>query len=83
MNPWLVTAAFLLLCMAAPFILCARGDAVSRLVGLEAGGTMATMILLLLAVGFNRDPFTDLALALALLSFGGGLVFARFLERWL
>ena len=83
MNPWLVTAAFLLLCMVAPFILCARGDAVSRLVGLEAGGTMATMILLLLAVGFNRDPFTDLALALALLSFGGGLVFARFLERWL
>jgi len=83
MNPWLVTAAFLLLCMVAPFILCARGDAVSRLVGLEAGGTMASVILLLLAVGFNRDPFTDLALALALLSFGGGLVFARFLERWL
>jgi multicomponent Na+:H+ antiporter subunit F len=83
MNPWLLTAAILLLCLIAPFILCARGDAISRLIGLEAGSLMTAMILLLLAVGFNRDPFTDLALALALLSFGGGLVFARFLERWL
>jgi multisubunit Na+/H+ antiporter MnhF subunit len=28
-------------------------------------------------------PFYDLALAAALLAFGGGLVFVRFLERWL
>jgi len=83
MNPWLIAAAFLLLCLVAPFLICARGDAISRLVGLEAGSAMVTMILLLLAIGFNRDPFTDLALALALLSFGGGLVFARFLQRWL
>ena len=40
-------------------------------------------MLLLLAEGFGRAPFTDLAVALALLSFGGGLVFARFLERWM
>ena len=83
MNPWLAAAAFLLVRMIAPFILCARGDGISRLVGLEAGTVMAAAILLLLAIGFNRDPFTDLALALALLGFGGGLVFARFLERWL
>ena len=82
MNPWLITAAFLLVCLIAPFTLCARGDEMSRLVGLEAGTAMVTVILLLLAVAFNRDPFTDLALALALLAYGGGLVFARFLERW-
>jgi multisubunit Na+/H+ antiporter MnhF subunit len=34
-------------------------------------------------VGFGRYPFIDLGLAVALLSFGGGLVFARFLERWM
>ena len=83
MNPWLFTAAFLLVCLIAPFLLCARGDVMSRLVGLETGSLMVTMILLLLAVGFNRDPFTDLPLTLALLGFGGGLVFARFFERWL
>jgi len=83
MNPWLFTAAFLLVCLIAPFLLCARGDVMARLVGLQAASLMVTMILLLLAVGFHRDPFTDLALTLALLSFGGGLVFARFLQRWL
>ena len=30
-----------------------------------------------------RDPFMDLALVSALLSFAGALSFARFLERWL
>jgi len=38
---------------------------------------------MLLAHGFQRFPFYDIALAAALLSFGGGLVFIRFLERWL
>lgn len=82
MNPWLASAAFLLLCMIGPLIACARGGAVSRLVGLETATTMAVAILLLLAIGWNRDFLIDLALAVALLSFGGAMVFARFLERW-
>jgi multisubunit Na+/H+ antiporter MnhF subunit len=83
MNPWLITAAGVLACMIACFIVCVRGDAMSRLVGLEAGGAMTAIILLLLAEGYHRIPFVDLALTLALLAFGGALVFARFLERWL
>lgn len=55
----------------------------NRLVALEAGSTMAAILLMLLAEGFGRIPFFDIALALAFLAFGGGLVFARFLERWL
>jgi multisubunit Na+/H+ antiporter MnhF subunit len=39
-------------------------------------------VLLLLAQGYHRDPFMDLALVSALLSFAGALSFARFLERW-
>jgi multicomponent Na+:H+ antiporter subunit F len=39
--------------------------------------------MVLLAEGFNRPSFYDLPLTLALLSFGGGMVFARFLQRWL
>jgi multicomponent Na+:H+ antiporter subunit F len=53
-----------------------------RLVALELAGTIDTLILVALAVGFRRDIYIDLALALALLSFAGGMVFARFLERW-
>ena len=39
-------------------------------------------VLLLLCEGVSRPEFADLALALSILSFGGGLVYARFLERW-
>ncbi len=83
MNPWFIAAGVMLLCLIPCGIVCLRGSAVNRLAGLEAAGLIASLILLLLAEGFHRQPFTDLALALALLSFGGGLVFARFLERWM
>jgi len=46
-------------------------------------GMIVTLLLVMLAEGMSRVNFYDLALALALLAFGGGLVFARFLERWL
>lgn len=78
-----MTALALLFCMVPPFLLCLKGDLVSRLVGLEAGSTIATVILLVLTEEYHRVPFVDLALTLALLAFGAGLVFARFLERWL
>jgi multisubunit Na+/H+ antiporter MnhF subunit len=83
MNVWLAAAGAMLLCLIPCGIACLRGDPLDRLVGLEAAGLIASLVFLLLAEGFHRAPFTDLALALALLSFGGGLVFARFFERWL
>ena len=39
-------------------------------------------MLVLLAQGVHRDPFMDLALVSAVLSFAGALTFVRFLERW-
>ncbi|MGH9397327.1 MAG: monovalent cation/H+ antiporter complex subunit F [Terriglobia bacterium] len=83
MNIWLLAATVLLVSLIPCGILCLRGDPMDRLVGLETAGIIDTLILLLLAEGFHRSPFYDLALALALLSFAGGLVFTRFLERWL
>lgn len=83
MNVWLIAAGAMMLCLIPCGVAALRGGPVERLVGLEAAGLIATLILLLLAEGFHRAPFTDLALALALLSFGGGLVFARFFERWM
>lgn len=80
---WTLTAIALLVCMIGPFVRCIRGDAVSRLVGLQAGGSICTLILLVLCEAYHRIPFVDLSLTLALLSLGGCLVFARFLERWL
>ena len=39
--------------------------------------------LVLLAQGFQHPSFYDLPLTLVLLNFGGGMVFARFVQRWL
>jgi len=80
---WTLTAIALLICMIGPFLRCIRGDAVSRLVALEAGSCICVIILLVLCEAYHRIPFVDLALTLALLTFGAGLVFARFFERWL
>ncbi len=52
------------------------------MVALELASTITTLILLALAQGYRRDPFMDLALVSALLSFAGALTFVRFLERW-
>lgn len=83
MNLWLAAAA----AVAATLIPCAwmtlRGKAERRLVGLEMTGLILTITLTLFTVGFGRLPFIDLPLTLAILSFGAGLVFARFLEKHL
>jgi multicomponent Na+:H+ antiporter subunit F len=83
MNPWLLAATVLLFTLIPVGTVVFRGDPMDRLVGLEAAGMIVTMMLLLLTQGFGRTTFYDIALAAALLSFGGGLVFARFFERWL
>lgn len=83
MNPWLLCSFILLFLMIPCFIVCLRGDVVNRFVALQAASAMTAIVLLLLAEGYSRASFVDLALTMALLAFGGGLVFARFLERWL
>jgi len=82
-NEWLVAALALLVGLVPCGVVCLRGDPVNRLVGLEMAGAVDTLVLLLLAQAYGRAIYFDLALALALLSFAGGMVFARFLERWI
>ena len=83
MNEFAVAALALLAGLVPCGAVCLRGDPVNRLVGLEMAGTVDTLVLLLLAQAYHRAIYFDLALALALLSFAGGMVFARFLERWI
>ena len=83
MNAWLIAATVLIFTLVPCGVVVFRGDAVRRLVGLEMTGVLIVMVLLTLAEGVHNVNFYDLALATALLAFGGGLVFIRFLERWL
>jgi multicomponent Na+:H+ antiporter subunit F len=63
--------------------MCLRGAPERRVVGLEMASLIVTIALVLFTVGFERIPLMDLPLAMALMSFGGGLVFARFLGKHL
>jgi multicomponent Na+:H+ antiporter subunit F len=81
-NVWLIAALALILGLIPIGFVVFREPPMDRLVALELASVISSLVLLLLAQGFHRPPFFDLALALALLSFAGGLVFARFFERW-
>ena len=83
MNTWLLAAAGVLASLIPCADMCMRGTPERRLVGLEMASLIVTIALVLFTVGFGRTPFMDLPLALALMSFGGGLVFARFLGKHL
>jgi multicomponent Na+:H+ antiporter subunit F len=79
---WLIAGAVLLAAVAPLGWVCLRRSLLEALVALELAGTITTLVLLVIAEGTHRQPFFDLAVVSALLSFGGGLAFARFLERW-
>jgi multicomponent Na+:H+ antiporter subunit F len=70
-----VLVAALVPCLLATL----RGEPVDRLAGLILAGPAATLVLMLLAAGYGRPAYLDAALIVALLSFAGSLVYARFL----
>ncbi len=80
---WLGGAFALMLGLIPCGIVVFRKEAATRLVGLEAATVLVVLAMMLLAEGYHQSFLFDLCLMLALLSFGGGMVFARFLERWL
>ena len=83
MNTWLFAAVVLLLGLIPCVLVCLRETPMERLVGLEMAGSVDTLILLVLAEGYDQAIFFDLAVVLAVVTFAGGLVFVRFMERWL
>ncbi len=83
MNIWLVSGFVVCATLAPCADMCLRGSPERRLVGLEMTSVLITIAMILFTVGTGRMPFIDLPLALAIMSFGGGLVFVRFLEKHL
>jgi multisubunit Na+/H+ antiporter MnhF subunit len=61
----------------------ARRRPIDGLVALETGGVILVLVLLCLAEGFHRSFVDGVAIVAAVMSWIGGLVFARFLGRWL
>ncbi|MFP5236253.1 MAG: MrpF/PhaF family protein [Acidobacteriota bacterium] len=82
-NPWFWAGAGVTASLAPCALVCLIGGPERRLVGVEMAGILITIALVLFAMGFGRSILIDLPLALAIMSFGGGLVYARFLEKHL
>jgi multicomponent Na+:H+ antiporter subunit F len=81
MNEWQIAAAALIAALVPCGWLCLRRSFAEGLVALQLAGILASLTVLLLAEAEGREPFADLALVLAVLSFAGTLLFARFLEE--
>jgi multisubunit Na+/H+ antiporter MnhF subunit len=81
MNAFEIGAAVVGVLLFPCLGVCVFGSAVSALVAFELAGTLLSTALMLLAEGFHRQPFVDLALCFALLSMLGALAFARLMER--
>jgi multicomponent Na+:H+ antiporter subunit F len=82
-DPWLVAGAAVAATLVPCADMCLRGSPERRLVGMEMASVVITLAMVLFSIGFGRLILVDLPLALALMSFGGGLVFAHFLEKHL
>jgi multicomponent Na+:H+ antiporter subunit F len=81
MNEWLWAAAALTVGLAALLVVPLRARRFDGVIALEAAGADAALIMLLLSEGTRRQPFADLAIVLAAMSFAGSIVYLRFMER--
>ena len=83
MNEWEIAAAVLGLALIPCIVVCLVAPPTDGLVAMQIGAVLMCTILVLLAEGFRRQPFIELAYVLAPMSLIGSLVFARLMERHL
>ena len=83
MNVFVLAAIGMLVAAIPCLIVVWRGEAMEAVVAYQAIGSIAVMVLVLLAEGFRRTGEFELPVLLAVLILGSGLVFVRFMERWL
>lgn len=77
---WAAVALALLVVGVAPgLLLCARGTAIARLVGLELLGVSAVLAMIALSAAVNQSSYLIVPLVLAVLTATGTLVYTRLL----
>jgi multisubunit Na+/H+ antiporter MnhF subunit len=74
--------AMLIAVVPAGIVLC-RGELAASVVAFEFITAVMVLVLALLAQGFQRSSLFELAVLLAVLMYGSGLVYVRAMERWL
>jgi multisubunit Na+/H+ antiporter MnhF subunit len=82
-NAFLLAATTLLAGLVPLGAVAVRRRPIDGLVALELAGTLMVLALVCLAEGFHRSSYYAVPVVAAAMSWTGGLVFARFLGRWL
>ncbi len=83
MNVWLIALLAMLPPLCVPLWTAVRGDLGNRLVAIQLGSVVASLILVLMSFALDESFLVDLPLTLSLLTLPGTLMFTLFLERWL
>jgi multisubunit Na+/H+ antiporter MnhF subunit len=77
-------AALALLAGFVPLgVVCLRERELDGVVALQLAGSTTTLVLVCLAEGFHRSSYFNLPVICAVMTWIGGLVFARFFGRFL
>ncbi len=82
MNPWLLAVIALELGLVICTLVALRGTLPEGIVAMEVASCAGALAIAILAEAVGRPAWFDLALALALMSLPGALVFLTFVERW-
>jgi multicomponent Na+:H+ antiporter subunit F len=80
---WLTAATAMLLGLAPCCLVVLSGRMMERFVALQLAQVIVVFTMVMMAVGYGRSIYLDVALVMAVLALASGLVFVRFLERWL
>lgn len=83
MSAFLITAIVMLVAMVPAAVVVARGGLSDAVVAFQGIASVIVMVLALIAEGFNRSGEFELPVLSAVLLYGSGLVFVRFMERGL
>jgi multisubunit Na+/H+ antiporter MnhF subunit len=83
MTAFVVAAIVMLASLVPAGVRLVAGTLADAVVGYQFISTVTVLVLALLAEGFGRPGLFEFPVLLAVLLFGGGLVFVRALERWL
>jgi multisubunit Na+/H+ antiporter MnhF subunit len=82
LNAFLIAATVLFAALAPLLVAAALRRPIDGLIAVELAGAVATLTLLCLSVGLGESILFTVAVIAAVTSWIGGLVFARFLGRW-
>jgi hypothetical protein len=81
MNEWEIAATVLGFALIPCLGVTLFAAPTAGLAGLQVAAVLLTTILVLLAEGFHRQPFIDLAVVFAPMSMISALMFARLMEH--